>query len=490
MTGIRLLIIAAGMAAAGWSILRWRTAVKLALVLLIFEGALRKWVLPGAQDLIYFAKDVFLLGAYIGFLQRRAVHRYRPPANPPLYFVLAGAALVGTLQILNPNLPNLLVGLLGFKAYFFYVPLLFVVPAAFDSDTELYQFLRRYVLISIPVGLLAVLQFFSPSSSLLNAYAWGAGDDMSYVATFGSSTYVRVTGTFSFISGFTSYLQANSILLLCLLGQAQWRLRGQLLHHLALGVTLLSIFMSGSRGPIIFLVILFPLYWWLAVVREGGSGATFGRLLLGLTLLSGFLSIFGTEALSAFYGRAVSSNSDVQQRLTYPFTVVFDLLPKVGLTGYGIGATHQTAMAVTKGIPPYSWLHGLGVEAETGRVMVELGGIGFLFIYFIRLYMPAFSLFKFVKLRTRFHRSLAVAAFLFYTSQIMAMVIFDVTAGIYFWFFGGLLMAAVKLDQPLAAAAPQALPVRPRETVRPPAAVPAALPHASLPAPSRWGRGG
>jgi hypothetical protein len=480
MNGLRLLIVAAGVAAGAWSILRWRTAVKIALLLLIVDGALRKWVFPGAQDLVYFAKDVFLLGAYIGFLQRRAVHRYKPPANPPLYAALAGAALVGVLQMLNPHLPNLLVGLLGFKAYFFYVPLLFVVPAAFESDTELYRFLRWYVLISIPVGLLAVLQFFSPSTSLINAYAWGSSDEMSYIATFGTSTYVRVTGTFSFITGFTSYLQANSILLLCLLGQAQWRLRGQLLHHLALGLTLLSVFMSGSRGPILFLVLLFPLYWWLAVVREGGSGATFGRLLLGLTLLSGFIAVFGTEAIGAFYGRAVSGASEVSSRLSYPFTVLLDLLPRVGLTGYGIGSTHQTAMVVTKGIPPYSWLEGLAVEAETGRVLVELGGVGFLFVYFLRLYMPVYALLQVPKLRTRFHRSLATAAFLFYISQIMGMVIFDVTAGIYFWFFGGLIMAALKLDKPVAAAARQAVPVRAPVL---PQASPQAVPQ------GRWGRG-
>ncbi|HEY2737856.1 MAG TPA: hypothetical protein VGK45_05585, partial [Thermoanaerobaculia bacterium] len=290
---------------------------------------------------------------------------------------------------------------------------------------------------------------------------------------------------------FTSYLQANAILLLCLLGQARWKLRGQLLHHAALSVNLLCIFMSGSRGPILFLVLLFPLYWWLAVVREGGSGATFGRLLVGLAFVAGFLAIFGTEALSAFYGRAVGGGSDMQSRIFYPFTVVLDLLPKVGLIGYGIGSTHQTAMAVTKGIPPYSWLQGLTVEAETGRVMVELGGVGFLFVFFIRLYLPFYSLLKVFQLRTRFHRALAITSFLFFTSQILAMVIFDVTSGLYFWFFGGLLMAALKLDRPVAAAARQAAPVWPRQSgpVRAPALPPTSPQTSPQTVPGRWGRG-
>ncbi len=98
-------------------------------------------------------------------------------------------------------------GIFGFKAYFFYVPLLFVLPAAFPSDAALYRFLRRYALISIPVGLLAMAQFFSPASSFLNTYARSNED--AYVATFGSSTYVRVTATFSFITGYTTYLLAT-----------------------------------------------------------------------------------------------------------------------------------------------------------------------------------------------------------------------------------------------------------------------------------------
>jgi len=61
---LRLLLMLAGGAAFFWSVRRWQRAVAVGVVLLIFEGAIRKWLLPGAQDLIYFAKDVFFFGAY------------------------------------------------------------------------------------------------------------------------------------------------------------------------------------------------------------------------------------------------------------------------------------------------------------------------------------------------------------------------------------------------------------------------------------------
>lgn len=463
-----LLLLAAG-AAALWSFRRWREAVKVGLVLLIFEGALRKWVLPGAQDLIYFAKDVFFLGAYAGFLRQRPGLRYRAPANPPLYIALVIAALFGLFQVFNPQLPNLLVGLLGFKAYFFYVPLIFVMPAVFPSDAELARFLRRYVLIAIPVGLLAVSQFFSPTTSVINRYAWNA-NDIQYVATFGSSTYVRVTGTFSFITGYTSYLLATSVLALTVLGVWRWRLRGNLLLYLAFAMTLLGMLMSGSRGPVYLFVLLFPLYWWLAVAREKGSGSTFGRLLVGLSLVAIFLFWVGGDAISAFYGRA-SGASDVGNRMASPVTAPYFVLPQAGLLGFGIGATHQSAMVVTRGVPPYSWLRGLAVEAETGRIMIELGPLGFALIHFIRIYLTIFAFRQVLALRTRFHRSVAIAGFLFLLAQLPGGAVFDVTAGVYYWFFAGLLMVAIRLDRQAATVpAPKTAAPLPRDAAPVPVA--------------------
>ncbi len=449
---LRFLIVVAGGGVLAWSVLNWRQAIRFALILLIAEGALRKWVFPGAQDLIYFAKDVFFLGAYAGFLRDRSGGRvrYHPPAMPVLYFALGMSAVLGLLEIFNPNLPNLLVGILGFKAYFLYVPLLFVVPAAFDGDAEIYRFLRRYVLIAIPVGVLAITQFFSPTTSMLNTYAWNTSD-YGFVATFGTSTYVRVTGTFSFITGYTSYLLATSILTLTVLGTASWRFRGNLLVFAAFGMTLLGMFMSGSRGPVAMLALVSPLYWWLAIAREGQAGAVFGRALLSLGVVAACLSYFGGDALGAFVGRAKAS-TDIQARFTSPLESPLLLLPDAGPLGLGIGATHQTAAAVTPGIPPYSWLHGLLAEVETGRIMVELGAVGFLAVYFVRLLLVVVALTQALRLRTRFHRILATASFLFLLIQVLGGAVFDVTAGVYYWFFAGLTFLAIRLDQQVAAA--------------------------------------
>lgn len=472
---LRLLLVLGGGAAAVWAFRRWRPAVQLAMVVLVLEGAIRKWLLVEAQDIIYFGKDVLLLAAYGGFLahRRRLRDRWVPPATG-LYATLLFSALYGLLEVFNPRLPNFFVGLIGFKSYFLYVPLLFVVPAVFPTDAALARFLRRFLWLSIPVGLLAVAQFFSPPSSILNTYARPTDDPISAV-TFGSSSFVRVTGTFSFISGYSAYLTAIVMLALAALATTRWRLRGNLEVYLALGLSILGMLMTGSRGPVVIVGALFPLYWWLAVAREKKSGATVARLAIGLALLAVFVSVVGRDAFGAFRGRTVAAGDELSGRISLPFTSPLATLPDAGIFGYGIGATHQAATAVTKDRIPFSWLDGHLIEVETGRVMLELGPLGFFLVYLGRLLLALFAFRQVFRLRTLFHRSIAVAGLLVFLAAIPAGTVFDVTTGLLYWFFGGLLFLVIRLDRQQVLAA--------RAVARGPAQAPPPRAEAPLGAP-------
>src|SRR5436189_2773706 len=97
----------------------------------------------------------------------------------------------------------------------------------FSNKEKLIGFLRWYVLLAIPVLILSVSQFgTSDQTSVLNRYAWNQdavesdveGAGIAAFADSAGNTYVRVTGTFSYISGLAIYLPVVFSMLLGLIG--------------------------------------------------------------------------------------------------------------------------------------------------------------------------------------------------------------------------------------------------------------------------------
>jgi len=197
-----------GLAAIALAYQNWRASVKFALVFVLFEGAVRKWILPGASDLVYFIKDVFLIGAYLRFAKEYPTPlRFQWPGIPIdsmklCLFVLA-------LFALNPNVGSIPAAVLGLKAYLFYVPLVVVLPKLFDTRDEFIRGVFQYVLFSVPICLLGVLQSQSGAFDVINTYA--TGTEEWGVSQIGGSGLVRITGTFAYLSGHVVFLSRMHI---------------------------------------------------------------------------------------------------------------------------------------------------------------------------------------------------------------------------------------------------------------------------------------
>jgi hypothetical protein len=436
---LTLLVLALVAIATILSSRSWRRGLEWVLILVVLEGAIRKWVAPGAASYVYFAKDFLILGVYSGYLRDPARRRLHAAVAPGLGIALGIAAAIALLQIFNPQLPSPLVGVLGFKAYFLYVPLLWVVPAAFRDADALKGWMRRYLLLSIPVGALAAAQFFSPPDSALNTYARGGTETGGDIITFGAVERVRVTGTFSFITGYSSYLQVISLLALSALTLRSWRFRGSLMTYAGFAMTVMGMLMSGSRGPVFLMILILPIYWVFGVARAGGVPAV-GRFLLGAGLVASIVNV------SAFRARAAGS-SDVAGRILLPFINPLRILPDIGFLGYGTGATHQMAEVVAPSLFPYSWLEGHHYEDEPSRVMVELGPVGFLAFFAARLGLVTLAMAALFRVRGQLERSMVLSSLLLFLAQLTGGVVFNVTAGVYYWFFGGLLFLALRFDR-------------------------------------------
>jgi hypothetical protein len=437
---ILLIALAGVVAIVGLSSLDWRRAVKAALVIVVLEGVLRKWVLPQASDMIYFLKDLVLLGAYL---------RYYLGSEPkyPLRLTFFSIALLISFgwcvfQVFNPSLGSPIVGFFGLKVYFFYVPLMWMLPSLFQSEEELYKFLRNYLLLLIPVCLLAIAQFYSPINSPINVYGGGVE---AQAAVDGNP---RVTGTFPYIAGYSTYLSICFTILIPLLSLPQtkiWNFLTLVEVLLVAGTT----FMTGSRGlllfEILFMLAYFCLLWFTKPFKAVGATKHF---IIPVVLISSVVPIFFNKAIQAFSNRATkaSDSSTFVDRVFSSFTAPQKAMQHKGFDSYGIGATHQAASTLRKSLelslgesPPPS-------EGEMGRIVLEIGPFGFLLWYGLRLILIFSLLGVFLKLKTPFLRNLALSVFLFHAINLTSQLVFNNTLGIYYWFFSGFIFLLPELE--------------------------------------------
>ena len=298
----------------------WQKLIWAVLFLLVYEGALRKWVVPGLQSQIYFAKDLILIAAYILFLGSGRHHGSHLKAMATLKMLVVLSLVYFLFELLNPNSPSMLVSIAGFKNYLLYAPLAFIVPYMFVSAEDLEHKLRTYAILMAPCVALGLVQFAFPPTHWLNGYLNNQDSDTPQAlmmgAVFGSGIeQVRSIGTFSYIGGYTAFLTVMFYVAAGLAAKNRFKFSGNTLVIGYLVLTVAAMFTTGSRGPIWWLVATWPLA--LVIWRSGGllSMGTVGRMLLvapAVWLLAQFLA---ADAFDAYASRADQAADTVDRML-------------------------------------------------------------------------------------------------------------------------------------------------------------------------------
>ena len=424
----------------------WRHSVKTVVLLLVLEGALRKWVLPQANEMIYFLKDIVLLGAYFNFYFLAQPKEKLPTKTSTINILIFISVGWCVFQIFNPSLGSPLVGFFGLRNYVINLPLIWMVPFLFQSEEELYKFLRSHFLLLIPVGLIGILQFFSPAKSLINAYS---NQNSVATATFGTLSAVRITGTFSYINNYASYLVVCFGLLIPFFStknnQAWW---WKIIFMIELFLVIINSLMTGSRS-VIFAQILFIIgYLVLRGLRQAASTMRFVLQLLVPTLVISLAIFIGFRpAVDAFWHRTIT-NKDVPNRIAGSLTEPIDFLQYKQLDGYGTGATHQAAPVLRKALNlPKGEKIPVYFEPEMGRIVLELGPIGFIFWYGLRMSILIALMLTFWTLKRPFLNQLALAGFFIQAIQISGTLVFHHTFSVYYWFISGFIFLLPRLEQ-------------------------------------------
>ena len=175
--------------------LRIRQGIWLYFLLLLFEGALRKWFLPGLATPLLIIRDPLAL--WLVFMVWK-----RGMLPPNLY--LTGMLLIGFIGVCTAGLlghGSIPVALYGARIFFIHFPLIFVIGQIFTRE-DVIRMGKVTLWISIPMAILIALQFYSPQSAWVNR---GVGGDMGGAGFGGIMGYFRPPGTFSFTNGTTLF---------------------------------------------------------------------------------------------------------------------------------------------------------------------------------------------------------------------------------------------------------------------------------------------
>jgi len=338
------------------------------------EGLGRRF-LPIPGPVLYFAKDVVLLAGLLTIGLQPSVIRLTRRLAGPLPLLVSATAVWGVLTLLHPDHPSVLLGLVGMRQYLLWWIAPLVCAAAMLQEGQSWRAERILAFMAIGIAALAAYQFTQPPDALVNAYVWG--EDRSLVATVTTTGRVRVTSTFSYISGFADFVILVVPILLAAAVSAARR-HSSRLFYAASGCLAASAPLSGGRAVVMFVAASL-----LAVLGFSGALRTRrGRLTLVAIVLAAGAGVWVVpEAAQGIQDRFDSEDTPQRIRdLAFAVPVYTLLNTKFPFLGAGVGTLQAAGVAFNV---ESKW----EVEAEPQRVLIELGLPGYILVWLSRFVM-------------------------------------------------------------------------------------------------------
>ncbi|MEL7160653.1 MAG: hypothetical protein AAFN92_07835 [Bacteroidota bacterium] len=350
--------------------------------LLLFEGALRKWLVPGLAGPLTIVRDplALLIIGYYFLAGKRLLNQYT------LTIILVG--ILSFLFSLGTGHGNILIGIYGLRTLVLHFLLIFVFGTVLTrGDVE--KIGRWLLLLAIPATILVGLQFYSPQSAWVNR---GVGGDMEGSGFSGAMGYFRPAGLFSFTNGNTLFFA-----LIAAYVAYFWTNRqrcSKLLLIAATACVIIVIPLSISR-TYVFHVVLTGLFLLLASVRSTRSFLSMLIPLLCLPVIFFLLSQFefmetATEVLSTRFEQAAKSeggtSGSIGSRIfgTMTEAITGGENGSVPLWGHGLGLGTNVGSVLLSGEKNFQI-----AEAEWPRIVGEMGPILGLIVLLLRTLLCA-----------------------------------------------------------------------------------------------------
>jgi hypothetical protein len=356
----------------GRTIRNIRGLIWLYFLLLIFEGTLRKWILPQLSDVLLIVRDPVVIAIYVLAIKAKVFPRN---GYVVALAVISFLSCLVSFLVLQPYLglqPMVLVTGYGFRSNFLHLPLIFVIGKVMDEEDV--TKLGRWVLLgSIPMCFLLAVQFSSAPDAFVNRTA-GLGETQQITAGGGK---IRPPGTFSFVSGIVFYAALSAAYLLYA-SLTRGLYRNWLLYGAGLALVV-TIGVSGSRSVLLAVMVVLASLIVLLFFRPSAVNQFARNLLIVVVVLfvAARLPVFkeGMQVLSdRFTGAAEAEETTIAGGLVFRvlggFIEGFQLLTRAPIGGYGLGIGTNGGAKFLTGRSIF-----LLTEGEWGRVVLESGPI-------------------------------------------------------------------------------------------------------------------
>ena len=344
--------------------------------LLIFEGALRKWVIPALATPLLVIRDPVALWLLVVAYRKGVV---TSNIYSTAMIVIGVIGFFTAIFIGHGSFP---VALYGVRILIIHFPLMFVIGKIFDRN-DVIQLGKITLMLALPMTILVAIQFYSPQSAWVNR---GVGGDLAGAGYSGALGFFRPPGTFSFTTGVTLFYSFLSCFLLFF--WIEFKTINKYILLIATGCLIAAIPLSISRG-LLFQAGICVVFTLIAVTRKPQH---LGKILMGL---------LGGIVLLVFLGKA-----DFFSNATQAFSTRLDIASEQegGVQGI-VGERYLGGMAKSLSKANDTPFFGEGIgkgtnvgsmlltndtvflisEDEWGRLIGEMGPLLGLLIIFIRL---------------------------------------------------------------------------------------------------------
>jgi hypothetical protein len=339
--------------------------------LLIVEGALRKWVVPGLSNPVLLVRDPVLIAIYLFAIPARVFPRNGWTVT---LFVIGFLSLLTSFVQLWLYLPPKMIALVagyGFRSNFFHLPLIFVMAKVLRPE-DVKKFGWWTLVLIVPMTALMVLQFQAAPDAFVNRTAGGEGEMM--MSAMGK---VRTAATFSFVTGVVAYFALAT-------GFLVWATLRRTVYNIWLlgaagSALIIGVVVSGSRSVVGACVVVVASLIIVLFLRPDSINR-FAQTLLIVVVL-GFvltrtpifkegLSVLSTRFTEVAEATEQSVARGLVTRVYADFEEAFFVIGKAPFLGYGLGIGTNAGAKFLTGRSGF-----LLTEGEWSRVFLEMGPV-------------------------------------------------------------------------------------------------------------------